>query len=311
MDWRLKSILINNIETISPIFLIIALGYTLRRSNYLSEETLDQLNRFTFNFSLPVLVFLNVSRTKEGFFTIPTFFSILLPTILILVLSSFVGFFLGLRRGRLGTFIQTSLHGNVSYVGLAVLFYMVGEEALRRGSLFVGLLIILNNTISIFVLQITSRKERNLLKPIVQVLSTPVIIATFLGASFSFTHITLPQVLSRSFQILANVALPLALIVIGGNIKADTFGLALYPSFISSLLKVFFLPLTSLPILFFFEIPKMDLLTLTILFACPSAISSYVMAKELGGDPKLASGGITLSTLISPVGFIFWNSLLA
>lgn len=311
MDWELKSVFIRNFETVTPIFLIIAFGYFLKRSNFLREETLDQLNTFTFSFSLPLLVFLSVSRTKEDLFVLSSFLSILLPTLFLLGLSVVIGLFLGLRKGRLGTFIQISLHGNVSYVGLAVLLYMLGEEALRRGSIFVAILILLNNTISVFALEITSRRNRNLLKPIIQVLTTPVIIATFFGVLCSLGQITLPDVITKSFQILANVALPLALIVIGGNIRADIFGYGLYPSFISSFLKVFCLPLVSLPILSLLGISKADLLTLVTLFACPSAISSYVMAKELGGDPNLASGGITVSTLLSPIGFVIWNSLLA
>ena len=52
------------IEPILPIFLVIILGYFVKRKGFLDESTLDHLNRFIFNFPLPVLVFLGVAKSN-------------------------------------------------------------------------------------------------------------------------------------------------------------------------------------------------------------------------------------------------------
>jgi hypothetical protein len=47
-----------------------------------------------------------------------------------------------------------------------------------------------------------------------------------------------------------------------------------------------------------------------VLLATPTAITAYIMARELGGDAELASGCITLSTFLSPAVYWFWMNMI-
>jgi predicted permease len=299
------------IEPILPIFLVIILGYFVKRKGFLDESTLDHLNRFIFNFPLPVLVFLGVAKSNLEAIKLKYLFSIFLPTGLVFLLSLLTGIVLKLKQGRLGTFLQASIHGNVSYVGLAVIFYTLGEEALKKGSLFVGFLILLNNTLAVISLRLTAKdKDRGFMKGVLSILTTPVIIATFVGIIFALEGITLPPVLLRTMTILSNIALPMALIVIGGTMKWDSLSGKIVPLLSACIFKLFLLPFFSLPVIRHFEVPIEYSYPLIILLASPVAISSYIMAREINGDPKFASDTITLSTLISPFVFIFWNFMI-
>lgn len=49
------------------------------------------------------------------------------------------------------------------------------------------------------------------------------------------------------------------------------------------------------------------LLKITIvLFSCPTAVVTYIMASELGGDPELSSSIVMLSTLMAMVTIPLW-----
>lgn len=301
-------VLLVHIETISPIFIIITLGYLIKKAGFFEERALEQINKFIFNFSLPMLVFLGISRSELEILKFKSLLFILFPTMAALTTAFVVGLFLGLKAGKLGTFIQTSIHGNVSYVGLAVLFYTLGEEGLRSGSLFVGFLIILNNTVSILTLHFTSNKRNSgFVKPLVSIFTTPVIVATCAAVFFSWTGTRLPAFIERSVNILSNIALPMALIVIGATVKWELLSSNIIPATLASAFKIFVLPLMAIPFLKYLGMPQKETQALIILLASPCAISSYIMAKELEGDSKLASGAITLSTVFSPVGFIAWS----
>ncbi len=66
------------------------------------------------------------------------------------------------------------------------------------------------------------------------------------------------------------------------------------------------LPSLSFLFCYLYAIPLSDALPGIILLAAPTATTSFILANQLGGDTELASGVITLSTLLSPFAFTFW-----
>jgi len=298
------------VETIVPIFLIIAFGYIIQGRGFLIEHFIQEMNRFIFLFPLPVLIFMGIVKSNPGDVEFAHILSVLLPTVVILCISLLTGLVIGLKQGRLGSFVQTTFHGNVSYIGLAVLFYMLGEEGLKRGSILIGFLILVNNILAIAVLSWTQHQHKNILKLFLPIIRTPVIIATFCGIAVLYLKISIPGVLLRSMGILANIALPMALIIIGASITIGTIRKSFALSGAISFLKLIVLPACSLLICKLFGIPLNEMLSGIILLATPTATTSYILAREIGGSADIASGAVTLSTLASPLTFIFWASIL-
>ena len=299
----------NVIETIAPIFIIILAGYIIKKKGFLPDHFTREANRLIFLFPLPVLIFTGIIKSDARDVTLFHILSVVLPTAVIFIAACIFGIAAGLRKGRLGSFVQSTFHGNVSYIGLAVLFYMLGEEGLRRGSILVGFLILFNNALAIAALSWTSGRHKNVLKAMISVLKTPLIIATFAGMAVLYLRIPIPGVLMKTMAILANVALPVALVLIGASISIGTITNSFRFSALSSCLKLGALPYLALLCSQVLLIPVRDALPAILLLATPTATSSFIMAHELGGDPDLASGAVTLSTLLSPIAFVLWARL--
>lgn len=298
------------IETIIPIFLIIAFGYIIQRKGFLKGHFIQEMNRFVFLFPLPVLIFTGIVKSNPGDVDLVHILSVILPTGIILCVSLVIGLVIGLKQGRLGSFVQTTFHGNVSYIGLAVLFYMLGEEGLKRGSILIGILILVNNSLAIAVLSWTQHQHKNILKTFLPIIKTPVIVATFCGIAILYLKVPIPGVLLKGMSIVANIALPMALIIIGASITLGTIRKSFALSSTATFFKLIVLPACSLLLGELFNIPLREMLPGIILLATPAATTSYIMAREIGGDIDIASGAITLSTLASPLTFIFWASML-
>ncbi len=298
------------IETIAPIFIVIVFGYALKRRGFLSEGFFAEANRFVFIFPLPFLIFTGIIKANVKEIGLLSILSITVPTFATLCIACIVAAIAGLRGGRLGTFVQTAFHGNVTYVGLAVIFYLLGEAGLERGSLLVGILILLNNSLAVLVLSLSSGVHRNIPRTLFSILTTPVIIATFVGMSFLFIGIKIPDVLMKSVTIVANIALPMALIIIGGSISTDMLRKTFRPAVIATVLKLIVLPGIAVAFCHFFSISYEEALPAIILLATPTAITSYIMARELAGDAELASGAVTLTTLASPFVYVGWMWIL-
>jgi hypothetical protein len=232
---------------------------------------------------------------------------VIVPTILVLFFTFLLAITMRLKGGTLGSFIQTAFHGNITYIGLAVLYYMLGDEGLKRGSILIGFLILVNNTLAITVISWASQENTNILKSFGSIVKTPVIIATFLGMIFLYLGVPVPKLLMKSMGILANIALPMALIIIGASMSADTIKSSFKLSGIVTFIKLMVLPFLSYLFCFVYDIPLREALPGVILLATPAATTSFILANQLGGDTELASGVITLSTLLSPFAFIFWT----
>ena len=126
------------------------------------------------------------------------------------------------------------------------------------------------------------------------------------GIICSFLNVPIPLIVQRSLDILSGLALPMALLIIGASISfqdvrhkmkwvlsAISFKLILMPGLGYVVYRVLgFSPEEYLPGL--------------ILLASPTATISYVMAKEMKGDPDLAVIAISMCTLLSALSYTFW-----
>ena len=142
-----------------------------------------------------------------------------------------------------------------------------------------------------------------------KIIANPVIVSAFAGILFSGIGLPMPLVLDRSLQILAGLALPMALLIIGGSLSIRRMRERLGAVTGSCFLKLILLP--ALGLLFFRAAGQgpVDYLPAIILLASPTATIAYVMAREMEGDADFAVAAISASTLFSAVTFVFWLSV--
>lgn len=299
------------LETIGPLFLVIFFGYLLKRCGFIDDPFVRQVNRFVFLFPLPPLIFTGIVKSKTSDISGLHLLVVIVPTVAIFCLALSGGLAARLHGGRLGSFVQTTFHGNLSYIGLAVLFYMLGEEGFRKGSILLGFLILLNNTLAVSVLSWASHQKNDFPALIASILKTPVVIAAFAGIAFLYLHLGIPAVLLSSMTMVANIALPMALILIGASITPENLRASFKLSAWASFLKLLVLPGLAVLFCWMISLPPAEALPAILLLATPVAASSYTMAHEMGGDFQVASSAVTLSTILSPVTFVIWATLLS
>jgi len=299
-------------ETIAPIFLIILVGYLVKTSGFLKDEFFVETNRFVYFFSLPVLIFTGIVKSGLQSFSTALILSVVVPTVTVCLFGCVLGRVIGLRKGRLGTFVQSSYHGNVSYIGLAVVFCMLGEEAFRQGSIIVGFLVLTTNVLSSIILSLANSKANTQHGPGVlrTIAKNPVIISSLAGIGAAYVSLPIPAVLLKSMGILANIALPLALVTIGASLTPASVRKSLKLGLLACGIKLMLLPALGIVFLNAFHVPLRTGVTGVLLLATPVATLAYIMAEELGGDGELASNGVTLSTVLSLFTYTGWAIVL-
>jgi len=304
--------LIDNIifttNIVLPVFLMIILGYFIRRIGVIKESFVDVISNFVFNVSLPALIFMKISvldltRVLDfkqiGFYYAGT----LLAYFIIWGLST-----LFIKDGRdLSVFVQGAYRGNLVIVGFAIIANLFGDEGLGRASIILAFILPLYNILAVIILTVPMRKIRklNFRKTLIEIILNPLIISVIVALPFSIFKIKLPVVVTTTGNFLADVALPLALVGIGASLNLKNLKRASGFAFTASSIKLIVVPSIVIFIAYLLGYRGLDLGIMLVLFSCPTAIASFIMAQAMGCNGKLAGNIVLISTLGSVITMSF------
>lgn len=299
------------ISTIVPIFALIILGWFAGRHGFLPVSFMGPANRLVFYLAIPAMIFQALAKTDfSREFDVKVTLGTLLALSVVFCISWGMSFLIQLKAGQRGTFIHTTFHGNLGYIGFAVAYYYLGENGLARASMIASFVILLQNFLAITVLQFYSNnhshQKQNIRNMMLTMVGNPVIISAVAGMLFSVLRIPVPLIMERTLGILSSLALPLALLIIGGSISFQFIRSKMGTILLACLLKLIVLPCIGLILFKAFNVGSGDYLPAIILLAAPTATVTFVMAREMKGDPDLANAAISLCTVLSSVTFILW-----
>lgn len=293
---------------ISPILLLVVLGYLLARIRFLGAAFMADLNKLAFWVALPALLFRSVAKAESpGPRTLDLVLLLAVVTVVIAIAGWLAGGLLRLSRHSFGTLSQSAFRGNLAYVGVPVLAYAFDGRAdfkplFATAVIAMTLLMALYNISAVIVLQasrggISAEALRSALRAIV---TNPLLIAAAAGLPLGLTHTPLPLFVDRFLETLGGAAVPVALLCIGGSLalpvpRASRTGAVAT----GAMLKVVLAPMLAWLAAPWFGVQGADLTIAMVFAACPTAAAAYVMARQMDGDEPLAGRTIVLSTLLS------------
>jgi predicted permease len=303
------------VTTIVPIFVVIFMGAIARQRGFIPDNFLAPANRLVYYLAIPAMIFRAVATTSLKL----NFHSGLLVVTLIVVGIGF-GLSWGLarlmvaRRPDRGTFVQCGFHGHIGYVGLAVVFYYLGDKGLAPACILAGFIFILQNTLAVLILvyylpqdaRATRSGPMGGLGMARRILGNPVIYSSLAGMAYAALGLDLPVVVERTLTMLGNMALPTALLLIGATLSFGVVSHHLKGVAAVNLVKLMGMPAAGLLLYRMLGLPGEIFMPGLILLATPTATMTYVMAQELGGDTEFAVATVSVGTLLSALTFTLW-----
>lgn len=282
---------------ILPVFLLIFLGWFCRKREFPGDHFWAPAEKLIYFLLFPALL---ISTLAKADFTdldiIPMALAvdgaILIMTALTLVLRPL----LGIDGPGFTSLYQGAIRMN-SYIGLSVSFGLFGEAGLTAAALAVAAIVPLANVCCVLVLaRYGSATQPTLAGILKEFARNPLIVACLLGGLLNATGIGLPPVIGDMLQILGRAALPLGLLAVGAalslkavqEVKALAFGI--------TLLKLAVLPAITVAIALLLGLQGTALAVAVLFNALPTATSSYILARQLGGDAHLMAALVTLQT---------------
>jgi predicted permease len=299
------------LSILAPTFLLIAFGAALLRSGFVSPEFLREGNRVVYWFGLPALLFNELASAsfEVGGPAKLMVGAMLAATAALIVLSYAGAWLLRLPASATGTFVQGAFRGNLAFVGLPIIYSLPDSLKIRDvpvrtiAVMVVAPMLVIYNVVGIVVLLASQIDVKQLSGKylVQQIVTTPPLVATVAGIAYAATGWPWPAVLYATFDALAQLALPLALLGIGGAMVSTPFGGAWRSPLSAALLKTAAAPTLGWLCGRWLGLGALELKLVMVLLATPTAIISYTKVVELEGSPALASGSIVFSTVLSIV----------
>ncbi len=287
----------------SPVFVIVFLGYLLKKRGQINSEFVNVASGLVFNICLPILIFIAMLQNQVDL-------SLQIPLALYCLFAAafcFILFWWGsayhVAPADRGVVVQGAFRSNLGIIGLALCGKAFGQEGLVVGAVILAVVVPIFNVLSVYALNrsLATKQSFSLLKTVKDVIKNPLIIAILLGVAFTQAGIGLPKVMYDAGAYLAAMTLPLALICIGGTLSLRELTFNSRLSSMAVFAKLIVVPLIAVLPAYYLGFSSIELGCILLMFASPTATASFVMVRSLGGNYALASNIIVLSTLLSVI----------
>ena len=142
-------------------------------------------------------------------------------------------------------------------------------------------------------------------------LRNPLVASSLLGLGLAAAGWRPWQWLGSTLQILSDFALPGALLALGAQLRFEAWHGLWKPAVAVTALKVAVQPVLALFALRALGVAPLEVAVGVLLMAAPTAIASYPVAAELGGDTDLAGACVVATTIAALPAYSILSLLLA
>lgn len=306
---------IYSINVTFPIFLVMVIGYVLKRIGMLNDNFVTVANKFNFKVTLPFMLFKDISGVdiKAVFDIKYVLFCALVSTACFWLIWGGTKLFVRDKRIR-GAFVQASFRGSAAVMGLAFIQNIYGTSAM--GPLMIVSAVPLYNIFSVLVLTFEAEdnagidKGAKIKQAVVNIAKNPIIISILLGLVVGLLGIDFPLVIDKTVNSVSQMATPLALITIGAGFEGRKALAKVKPTMAAAMIKLVVQPLLFLPLAAAMGFAGEKLIAILIMLSSPTTPSCYIMAKNMHNDEVLTASVVVVTTLLGAVTLTMWIFIL-
>lgn len=304
-----------SINVTFPIFLVMVIGWFLHQIGMLDEHFVTVANRFNFKVTLPFMLFRDISSVniREVFDLKFVLFCAIASTVCFWAIWGAAKLFV--KDGSIrGAFVQSSFRSSAAVMGLAFISNIYGKSAM--GPLMIIGAVPLYNIYSVIVLTFEAQNEDGtresgkIKEACVNIIKNPIIISIFLGMAVALAGIQFPTIIDKTINSVAQLATPLALIVIGAGFEGKKALAKIKPTAWAAAIKLVIQPLIFLPVAAYMGFHGEKMIAILIMLSSPTTPSCFIMAKNMKNDGVLTASVIVTTTLLSAFTLTFWIFLL-
>lgn len=294
------------VSSIIPIFMVIAVGYFMKRNPLFKKDTWVAVGNICFYVLFPCMIIKTLSTANLGQLPVTGLTFAMLGTTFISTAILIGGKRLFCYIFELSDASFTSLFQGIirwhGFMAIAIVTGLFGEDALPVIALAVALLVPIINIINVFVHLIWGENggDKGERPSIIQgLISNPFIWACFVGVTINLSGIPLPKMIIDWLTIISGGALGLSLLAIGAGLQLSELKNTRLTILCSVVFRLVALPLIMFWLTRIAGIDGIEQTVAVIAAAVPTASASYVSSQKMGGDAQLMANIIAVQFLIA------------
>lgn len=302
---NLAGIIVNQMAI---MFLLIFFGYFLMRKKVLTIEGTQQVANMLTKFITPIIL-INAFSQDFAQNQIGLLLGTMGVTLLLLIVRAVLNHFLLKKEQGIDKF--AAVFSNSNFMGIPLVMAVLGYEGVFFMTGYMVVSVSFQWTYGVYT--VTGDKRRVQIK---NALLNPAFIGLYIGLFFYLTKIPLPGVVSETFNQLAGLNTPLAMILLGSYVASSKLS-EIFTSkraYWTVALRLVIYPLIGTVILWALPLDNyLVLMVLTIASSTPSAVNTALFSQIYGGDYLYGARIVILATLLSiitlPLNIIFADLL--
>lgn len=291
------------LESILPIFLLIAAGMVLRRLPIINDAAWPGMEQLSYWFLYPSLLFVTIYNADFSGLRLDAMLAALLTGVAFMAMLM-LALWPVLRSTRLvaaseySSVFQTSIRWN-GFIALPVATKIFPPEGAAVVALAMAVIIVPINVFVIFVVMRFANRQASLGRTLLQVALNPLVLAVCLGVILRLTPFGLYEPVNETLRLVGNAALGLGLMAIGASLRpGDLVGMR-FAIWLPVVMKLAVFPVVLVGLAMLFGLRGEPVLYLALCAAVPTAMNGYLLARQLGGDAELYAAVTTLQTAVS------------
>ena len=293
------------IAALLPVFLLIVLGFILKRTLMRLETQWHGLERLTYYVLFPMLLIQTLVKADLTKVPVAGVGGALLLAALMMSLLCLAIRPLLARLDIDGPAFTSIFQGATrwqTYVALAVSSNLFGDTGLALASVAMVAIIPLVNVFSVSVLAHYASPEKQSARAIAMtVVRNPLIWACAIGLAVNVLHVPLPKIWHEVADALGRSSLAIGLLVTGAGLHLEGLFRPSLGAAVGVFLKLILMPVLGIALGLWFGLTGSNLVIVAACSAVPASSSAYVLARQMGGDAPLLAQIITLQTILAAI----------
>ena len=286
-----------------PVFLLIVLGFILKRSLMRLDTQWHGLERLTYYVLFPMLLVQTLVRADLSQVPVAGVGGALMLSALAMALLCLAIRPMLSRFAIDGPAFTSLFQGAIrwqTYVALAVSANLFGDTGLALASVAMVAIIPLVNVLSVAVLARYAAPERPSAREILMtVVRNPLIWACAVGLVLNVLHAPLPKLWHEVADSLGRSSLAIGLLVTGAGLQLEGLFRPRAAAAIGVVLKLILMPALAIALALAFSLRGSNLAIVAVCAAVPCSSSAYVLARQMGGDAPLMAQILTFETVLA------------
>ncbi|MEW7981084.1 MAG: AEC family transporter [Candidatus Sedimenticola endophacoides] len=291
------------INALIPVILVILLGILLQHTALFIDEHWRGLENLCYFVLFPALLVKTLATARIGsseilLFAAMVLFAIFSMSALMLLVRPLLQ-----RRLRVSPAAFTSLFQGATrwhgFIALSITGFLLGEEAIAYMAITMAVIIPPINVINVWVLARYCGGGAGTASVLKKLAANPFILACVAGAALNLSGIGLSGLPYQAVSMLGDGALGVGLLVVGAGLHFRRVVEDRAMVAFGTLVRLLGMPLLMFCGAWLLGIEGMPRTVAVISAAVPTAASSYVLARQMGGDAPLMANLITVQVLAS------------